>query len=73
MLDEPFVVSRVTAGVHHPGERPLDDPAAGQHDEAGGVFGAADRLDGEVEVLFRPVDKFPGVRDRLSWSISDSR
>jgi hypothetical protein len=34
MLDEPFVVACVSAGVHDPGERPFDDPAAGQDDEA---------------------------------------
>lgn len=59
--DEPLVVPRVAAGVHHPRERPLDDPAAGQHDEAGGVLGTADRLDREVEVLFRPVHELPGI------------
>ncbi|WP_406483095.1 hypothetical protein [Streptomyces platensis] len=26
-------VARMPAGVHHPGRRPFDDPAAGQNDE----------------------------------------
>jgi len=29
-----------------------------------GVLGAADRLDGQVEVLFRPVDELSGVGGR---------
>lgn len=29
VLDEPFVVSSMPASVHHPGQRPLDHPAAG--------------------------------------------
>lgn len=61
VLDEPFVVPRVAAGVHHPGKRPLDAPAAEQHDEAGGVLETADRLGRELEVLFRPVDELSGV------------
>jgi NAD(P)-dependent dehydrogenase (short-subunit alcohol dehydrogenase family) len=31
VLDEPFVVPRVAAGVHHPGQSSFHDPAAGQH------------------------------------------
>ncbi len=47
--------------MHHPRKAVFDDPPAGQHDEAGGVFWAADRIDGEVEVPFRLVDESAGV------------
>jgi len=61
VLDEPLVVPGVTAGVHDPGERPLDDPAARQNDEAGSVRWPADGLEGEVEVLVRPGHELSGI------------
>ncbi|KQV98066.1 hypothetical protein ASD08_47570 [Streptomyces sp. Root369] len=38
MLDQPFVVACMPAGVHYPGQGPFDDPAPGSQDEPGGVL-----------------------------------
>lgn len=59
--DEPLIVPRVAAGVHHPRGRPLDDSPAGQRDEAGGALGTTGWLDRELEALLRPVDELSGV------------
>lgn len=63
VLDEPFIVPCMPAGVHHPRKTAFDDPTTWEYDEAGCVLGTADGLDRQIEVLFRPVDELFGVRN----------
>lgn len=46
---EAFVVPRVAAGPHRPRIRPFNHPALGQQDEALGVLGLGDDLDGDAQ------------------------
>lgn len=78
MLDQPFVVARMTAGVHDPGQRPLEDPTAGKDHEPGRAFRTLDGPERQREPLLGPVDQLArigGVPQQMviSGSISRSR
>ena len=60
MLWQPFVVPDGAPGAADPGEGPLHDPAAAQHDEGMGG-GAPDDLHSQPQVCVRPGDQLAGV------------
>lgn len=61
MLGQPLVIADAASVFHDPSERPLDDPAAGQHLEGVQVVRALNDLQGAVQRASRPGEQLAGV------------
>lgn len=60
-LDDDAVWRKFAPVFRDPGERPLDNPAAGQDDEPDGVLRTADGLERQVQVLLRTGHELSGI------------
>jgi hypothetical protein len=59
VLNEPFVVPSMPAGVHRPGQRPLDDPAPGRTTKPKACLGRLTGLIVRLRCRLAQVTSFP--------------